>query len=236
MALRRNNLKQEISANNGRATLTPSAPVQLRANYILNTLQRLYPSRTPALRYVNRLQLLISAILSAQTTDAQVNALTPALFARYRTAEDFAGANIRELESMIHSAGFYHAKAKAIRESCRRIIEVYGGEVPGTMEELMTLRGVARKVSNVVLWHGFGRNEGFTVDTHVRRLAQLLGLSKFDDPTRIERDLMQLFPRENWNLVAHQIIAHGRAICIARRPRCESCALFSACPSRKFPL
>jgi endonuclease-3 len=174
--------------------------------------------------------LLAATILSAQCTDAQVNKVTPGLFSRYPDAEALAGADPGELEREVRSTGFYKNKAKNLRGMAKRLVEKHGGEVPETMEELVELPGVARKTANVVLGNAFGRNEGVVVDTHIGRLSLRLGLSKENDPKKIERDLMGLFARERWTMLAHVLIFHGRGVCSARKPACDRCTLSGLCP------
>lgn len=203
-----------------------------RALQIVHRLTRRYPDVKIPLRHRNPLQLLIATILSAQSTDAQVNTVTPALFERYRTAEDFAGARREELERLIYSTGFYHAKARAIQNAARALLERYGGQVPQTMEDLVQLPGVGRKTANVVLSR-FGV-PGIVVDTHVRRLSRRMALTAHDDPEKIERDLMVLVPQEEWSAFSLRLIYFGREICTARRPRCPACPLLDLCPSGRY--
>lgn len=202
---------------------------QQRALEILTRLKRLYPDATCSLNFANPLQLLVATILSAQCTDERVNQVTPALFARYRDAEDFATADLAELEQYIKSTGFYRNKARHIQGACRRIVEVYGGQVPKVMEDLLSLPGVARKTANVVLAHGYGILGGVTVDTHVKRLSRRLGLTQETDPVKIERDLMRLIPQPDWENWSIRLIYHGRAVCQARQPQCEGCELIDLC-------
>ncbi|WP_460193277.1 endonuclease III [Thermosynechococcus sp. FA-CM-4201] len=202
---------------------------QQRALEILTRLKRLYPDATCSLNFANPLQLLVATILSAQCTDERVNQVTPALFARYRDAEDFAMADLAELEQYIKSTGFYRNKARHIQGACRRIVEVYGGQVPKVMEDLLSLPGVARKTANVVLAHGYGILGGVTVDTHVKRLSRRLGLTQETDPVKIERDLMRLIPQPDWENWSIRLIYHGRAVCQARQPQCEGCELIDLC-------
>ncbi|MCS6850607.1 MAG: endonuclease III [Gemmataceae bacterium] len=208
-----------------KATLSPRA----RAGRIVRTLARLYPDARCALHYENPLQLLIATILSAQCTDARVNLVTPGLFARYPTAAAYASADPRELEAMIQSTGFYRNKARNIIACCRQIVERHGGQVPGTMEELLQLPGVGRKTANVILGNAFGV-PGITVDTHVGRLSRRLGLTTATDADKVERDLMALIPRQEWTMFSHRMIHHGRRICHARKPQCDQCALAGLCP------
>jgi endonuclease-3 len=203
----------------------------LRAEQIYSRLQAAYPDAKCALDHQNPLQLLVATILSAQSTDKMVNTITPALFAKYRTASDFAGADTAELESMIHSSGFFRNKAKSIKAAAQKITEQYGGQVPENMEELLGLQGVARKTANVVLGVAYGIAEGVVVDTHVQRLSRRLDFSKEERPDKIEQDLMQLFPRDQWILLAHLLIHHGRAKCTALRPKCSECPIEDLCYS-----
>ena len=202
-----------------------------KATEILAILKRLYPNATCSLTYDSPVQLLVATILSAQCTDKRVNMVTPALFTRFPDAPSFATAEREELESLIRSTGFYRNKAKNIQGACRKIVLEFEGEVPQTMEELLTLPGVARKTANVVLAHAFGINAGVTVDTHVKRLSGRLGLTKHSDPIRIERDLMKLLPQVEWENFSISLIYHGREICKARKPNCENCQLAALCPS-----
>ena len=201
-----------------------------RAREILALLKRIYPDATCSLTYDSPVQLLAATILSAQCTDERVNRVTPTLFARFPDAESLAKADRKELENLIHSTGFYRNKAKNIQGACQKIVSEFGGNVPQQMEQLLTLPGVARKTANVVLSHGFGINQGVTVDTHVKRLSQRLGLTKHGEPTRIEKDLMALLPQADWENFAIRIIYHGRAICKARKPDCHNCQLAHLCP------
>ncbi len=178
----------------------------------------------------------MAVILSAQCTDKKVNEVTEKLFKRYRTLDDYVTANSREFENMIRPTGFYRAKTKNILASAKIIQEKFGGKVPQTMEEMLTLKGVARKTANVVLGNAYGVTEGIAVDTHVRRLSQRLGLSVSDNPEKIEQDLMQLVPKKDWFKFTYLLIDHGRAICTAKDPRCDLCPLKNMCPSAfKFP-
>jgi endonuclease III len=203
----------------------------LRASQVYSGLEAAYPDAKCALNFSNPLQLLIATILSAQSTDRTVNVVTPALFAHYKTAKDFADADTAELERMIHSTGFFRNKAKSIQGACRLLVEKYKGKVPQTMEELLELPGVARKTANVVLGVAFGKAEGVVVDTHVQRLSRRLDLSREARPDKIEEDLMKLFPREQWIQIAHLLIHHGRAKCQAQRPKCAECSIESLCYS-----
>ena len=202
-----------------------------RALEIMVRLKRLYPNAACSLNYETPVQLLVATILSAQCTDERVNKVTPNLFARFPDAKSLASADIEELEDLVRSTGFYRNKAKNIRGACQMIITEYGGQVPNTMEKLTKLPGVARKTANVVLAHGFGINEGVTVDTHVKRLSNRLGLTKHKEPVKIERDLMKLLPQPDWENWSIRLIYHGRAVCKARKPECEVCDLAQLCPS-----
>ncbi len=202
-----------------------------RAAEILRRLHTTYPGANCALHHRDPLELLVATILSAQCTDTRVNIVTRTLFEKYKTAADYAAARPGVLEREIHSTGFFRNKAKSIRGACARIAEVYGGEVPRTMDDLLTLPGVARKTANVVLGTAFGIADGIVVDTHVSRLSQRLGLSREYDPEKIERDLQARFPREEWIYAAHALIWHGRMVCAAQRPACDRCPLASVCPS-----
>jgi endonuclease III len=214
------------------AAETPAAR-RARVRRIIARLARAYPDATCALQHSSALELLVATILSAQSTDARVNMVTPALFARYRTAHDYAAADPKALEDAIHSTGFFRNKTKSIIGMAQALVERHGGEVPDTMADLVALPGVGRKTANVVLGTWFGKNEGIVVDTHVQRLATLLGLTREAQPEKIERDLMALVPRERWTWFSHTLILHGRRVCIARRPRCEECVVNSMCPSSR---
>ena len=202
-----------------------------RAADIISVLEKAHPDATIALRYTNPLELLISTILSAQATDEQINKITPKLFKKYKTAEDYAYADLEELQQDIRSSGFYRNKAKNIKNCCKMLVEKYGSQVPRTMEELVELPGVARKTANIVLTNAFGVVEGIAVDTHVRRLTQRLGLSDTDDPVKIEMELMRILPKENWERISDLLIFHGRRVCFARKPNCGGCVLNKICPS-----
>jgi endonuclease-3 len=190
-----------------------------------------WPDARCELDHANAYQLLVATILSAQSTDKLINTVTPALFARFPDARALAAADPAELEKMIHSTGFFRMKAKNLLGMARAVVQHHGGEIPQTMEELVELPGVARKTANVVLGTAFAKNEGVVVDTHVTRLAARLGLSRHTDPVKIEQDLMKLLPREQWTIFAHRLIIHGRRICFAKQPDCESCLLAPLCPS-----
>lgn len=209
----------------------PRLTKKRRALLILECLKRLYPEAPCSLDYDNPLQLLIATMLSAQCTDARVNMVTPALFKRFPTVTDYAEAEVSEIESYVRSTGFYRNKAKNIRAACERILTDFGGEVPQSMEALTSLPGVARKTANVVLAHAFGINAGVTVDTHVKRITNRLGLTKHDAPVKIEQDLMKLLPQPDWENWSIRLVYHGRAVCDARNPACERCQLAPWCPT-----
>ncbi|MGD1210404.1 MAG: endonuclease III [Candidatus Acidiferrales bacterium] len=204
-------------------------PARVRA--ILKGLDEAYPAATCALKHENAFQLLISTILSAQCTDERVNQVTATLFKKYPNAKAFAYANPAELEQDIRPTGFFRNKTKSIMRASKRIIDEFRGEVPKTMEELLTLPGVARKTANVVLGTAFGIASGIVVDTHVQRLAGRLDLTKNTDPKKIEQDLMQVIPQDRWILFSHQLIWHGRRVCQARKPKCIECNLERLCYS-----
>jgi endonuclease-3 len=210
-------------------------PKKQRALEILRRLKELYPEAPCSLDFDTTLQLMVATILSAQCTDERVNKVTPALFVAYPDVHAFAEADLADLESLIKSTGFYRNKAKNIRAACQRIVTEYNGEVPATMEDLLTLAGVARKTANVVLAHGFGINAGVTVDTHVKRLTNRLGLTKHSDPIKIEQDLMKLLPQPDWENWSIRLVYHGRAVCMARNPNCADCSLADLCPSAPKP-
>ncbi len=201
-----------------------------RAAKIIELLEKEYPDAKVALHHSNPLELLIATILSAQATDEQINRITPKLFKRYRTAEDFANADLQELEQIIRSSGFYHNKARNIKNCCKMLVEKYHSKVPKTMDELLELPGVARKTANIVLTNAYGIVEGVAVDTHVRRLSQRLGLSEKDDPNKIEADLMQLVPKADWMRITDLLLWHGRRVCTAKKPNCAGCVLNKICP------
>ncbi|HBL57359.1 MAG TPA: endonuclease III [Cyanobacteria bacterium UBA8803] len=204
---------------------------QQRALEILIRLKRLYPDASCTLNYETPVQLLVATILSAQCTDERVNQVTPELFGKFPDAEAIANAEPEVLENLVRSTGFYRNKAKNIQAACRMIVTEFGGEVPKRMELLLKLPGVARKTANVVLAHAYGINQGVTVDTHVKRLTQRLGLTEQTNPIHIERDLIRLLPQEDWENWSIRLIYHGRAICQAKKPHCEVCALADLCPS-----
>lgn len=208
-----------------------AAALAERAKTILARLKAEYPDAHCALDHADAYQLLVATILSAQCTDARVNQVTPEFFARYPEPEELARAEQAEVEELIRSTGFFRNKARSLIGMARALVADHAGDVPRTMEELRDLPGVGRKTANVVLGNAYGINEGITVDTHVTRLSRLLGLTRHDDPVRIEQDLMPLFPREEWALLSHLLIFHGRQVCVARRPRCPDCVVADLCPS-----
>ena len=211
-----------------------TASAKLRAPVILERLKRTYPEARTALDHRDAFELLVATILSAQTTDVRVNMVTPALFARYPTPAALARARPGDVERIIKSTGFFRNKARSIIGMAQGLVADFEGEVPRTMDQLLTLPGVGRKTANVVLGNAFGINDGIVVDTHVARLSKLLGLTRQTDPVKIERALMRLFPREDWALLSHLLIFHGRQVCIARRPRCGECVLSDLCPSARL--
>lgn len=209
---------------------------QARGAEIVRRLHAEYPKASAELAYANPFQFLVAVILSAQTTDVNVNRATPGLFQRYPTPAALAEASQEDVEELIRTTGFFRNKAKSIRSMAARLLEDFEGRVPLTMEALLTLPGVARKTANVVLGEAFGVADGIVVDTHVTRLAQRLGLSRNTDPVKIERDLMELLDRDEWIFVGHSVIWHGRRVCDARRPDCDGCALNDICPSSAAPV
>ena len=200
-----------------------------RVAKILEGLDQLYPNVTCALTHRSPWELLVATILSAQCTDKRVNEVTPGLFAKYPTIADFANVSQEELANDIRSTGFFNNKAKSVIGAANRIQNEFGGEVPANIDDLLTVPGAARKTANVVLGTAFGIASGVVVDTHVHRLSQRLDLSKNDDPVKIEQDLMKIIPKERWILFSHQMIHHGRTLCVARKPRCADCLLDPIC-------
>jgi endonuclease III len=192
-----------------------------------------YPDARTELDWSNPLELLVATILSAQTTDVQVNRVTESLFAKYRTAEDYADSNPEELEEDIRPTGFYRNKARSLRGMANTLVEKHAGEVPRTMSELVALPGVGRKTANVVLGNAFGTNEGIVVDTHVRRVSGRLGLTESSDPVNIEQELMEVVPEQDRTIFSHLLILHGRRTCKARKPDCPNCILNDICPSAR---
>jgi len=205
----------------------PLAPERIKA--ILERLDQAYPGVTCALKHKSAWELLVATILSAQTTDVRVNMVTPVLFQKYPTPQDFAALKPEALEPDIRSTGFFRNKAKSLVGSAKKVVEEFGGEVPDDMDKLLTLPGVARKTANVVLGTWFHKNVGVVVDTHVHRITRRLELTRNDDPRSIEQDLMRVIPQEKWTDFSHQIIHHGRAVCIARKPKCAQCVLENLC-------
>jgi len=203
--------------------------VKEKAKEVIKRLKKTYPDAKIALKFENPLQLLIATILSAQCTDERVNEVTKELFRKYKTAEDFAKADLNELAEDIKSTGFYKQKAQYIKEACKIIVEKHKGEVPKTIEELMDLPGVARKTANIVLANAYGIVEGIPVDTHVRRLSQRIGLATSKQPEKIEKELMEVVPKKDWFIFPYLMQAHGRKVCIAKKPKCEECVLKDLC-------
>ena len=199
---------------------------------IIRGLKKLYPAAHCELDYKTPLELLVATILSAQCTDKRVNVITKQLFRRYKTARDYAEADLTELEALIRSAGFFRAKARSIQETARALVSRFGGQVPDTMEDLLGLRGVARKTANVVLGNAFGKAEGIVVDTHMKRLAYRLGLTDEEDPVKVEKDLMACVPKKDWIFFGHGMVWHGRRVCGAVSPNCPGCSLNKICPKR----
>ena len=210
-----------------RKAYDPLAPERIRE--ILTRLDGLYPTATCALHHKNAWELLVATILSAQSTDAVVNTVTPELFRKYPTVQDFAALTPEQLQPDVHSTGFFRNKSKSVVGAAKKIVADFGGQVPDEMDKLLTLPGVARKTANVVLGTWFGKNEGIVVDTHVHRISRRLELTRNDDPKKIEQDLMKIIPREKWTIFSHQLIWHGRRLCIARKPKCADCSLENLC-------
>jgi endonuclease-3 len=202
-----------------------------RALKVIELLEKEHSDAKIALHFTNPLELLVATILSAQCTDERVNMVTKTLFKKYPKAEDYANADLAQLEQDIRSTGFYRNKAKNIQKCCQLLVENYHSQVPRTMEKLLELPGVARKTANIVLVNAYGIIEGVAVDTHVRRLAQRLGLTETDDPSKIEVDLMNIVPRDKWMRITDLLIFHGRRICVAKKPKCDACVLNKLCPS-----
>lgn len=198
---------------------------------IIELLEKLYPNAKTALNWTNPLELLVATILSAQTTDVQINIVTKTLFKKYKSAEDYANSDIKELEQDIHSTGFYHNKAKNLKGCCKLLVTKFKSQVPRTMDELVELPGVARKTANIVLYNAYGVTAGIAVDTHVNRLSQRLGLTQQKDQNKIEQDLMAITPKEKWMPLTDLLIFHGRQVCMAKKPKCDFCVLNNICPS-----
>lgn len=201
------------------------------AHLITRRLAKAYPNAHVTLYYHTPFQLVVSVILSAQATDKRVNEVMAPQYKKYKTAKDFAALSVMQIEKMVRPLGFYRSKAKAVYETAKRVRDVYGNHVPKDFDELLTLRGVARKSANVIYGVLTGEAKGIVVDTHVTRLAQRLGLTRESDAVRIERDLMAVLSKEHWRMFPHRLVAHGRAVCTARRPRCNACPLCDICPS-----
>jgi endonuclease-3 len=216
-----------------RRRISRDDPPERRFPVIYRRLEKEYPDARTALNFSNPHEMLFATIMSAQSTDVLVNRVTAKLFPKYPNLEDYANADRETLEADIKQTGFFRMKARAIQGSARRILDVYGGKVPDTMAEILTLPGVARKTANVVLGNAYGVVQGIAVDTHVGRLARRLGLTKEKDPVKVERDLMQLIPRSKWLQVTYLLIEHGRKVCKAPVPRCEECVLSDICPSSR---
>lgn len=223
--------RQQPAARKAPSKPKTAAQRKERLERILAELDRLYPNATCALNHSNAWELLVATILSAQCTDKRVNEVTPRLFAKYPTIEDFANASQDELANDIRSTGFFNNKAKSVIGAAQRVLTAFGGQVPRTMEELLTVPGAARKTSNVVLGTAYGIASGVVVDTHVQRLAGRLDLTQNEEPVKIEQDLMKILPQDRWILFSHQIIHFGRNICVARKPKCQECPLEPVCYS-----
>ena len=204
-----------------------------RAKEVVSRLRRLYPDAHCELYFKNPLELAIATILSAQCTDKRVNLVTPALFKKYPTAKDYARAPIKDIEAIIRPTGFFRSKALSIQESAKRLLQNFEGEIPKTMKELTTLRGIARKTANVILGTAYGLTEGIVVDTHVKRVSFRLGLTRQTNPVHVEKDLMPLISQKDWIFFGHAMVQHGRRICKARNPDCKNCLLNSICPHAK---
>jgi endonuclease-3 len=212
-------------------SLTRESPIDERAPEIIKRLSKAHPDAHVALNFTNPLECLVATILSAQCTDERVNIVTATLFKKYRKPQDYLKVPVEELAADIKPTGFFNQKTKSVRGACERIVTVYGGTVPNTMEDLITLPGVARKTANIVLGNSYGVVEGIAVDTHVRRVGERLGFTSEKDPDKIEQDLMRLIPRKRWFDFTYVIIDHGRGTCVARKPRCDECPVSDLCPS-----
>src|SRR5690348_6673657 len=218
---------QKAQPKTKKAKFNATAPERVRE--ILQRLAEMYPNAKCALHHSNAWELLVATILSAQCTDVRVNMVTPVLFKKYPTVQDFAALKPEQLEPDIRSTGFFRNKSKSVVGAAKKIVSDFGGEVPCGMDQLLTLPGVARKTANVVLGTWFGKNEGLVVDTHVQRVSRRLELTRNEDPKKMEQDLMQVIPREKWTLFSHQVIWHGRKLCMARAPKCAECPLENIC-------
>jgi endonuclease III len=229
--------KRTASAARPTSTKRASAAVDLRAQakQVVRALAKAYPEATCALKHQNAYQLIVATILSAQCTDERVNMVTPTLFAKYPDVRALAAADQGELEAIIRSTGFFRAKSTSLRGMAKAVVENFGGEIPRTLDDLVTLPGVGRKTANVVLGTVWGIAVGIVVDTHVKRITNLLGLTKSTNPEQIEQDLMQLIPQSDWVDFSHRLIHHGRRICIARRPKCPECPLLGCCQRVGLP-
>ena len=212
-------------------TNEPELDAKTQVLKIIGLLEKECPNAKTVLNYANPLEILVATILSAQCTDKRVNIVTKSLFKKYRTVEDYADADLEELEWLVKSTGFYRNKAKNIKKSGQMIVEHYNSQVPRTMSELIELPGVARKTANIVLSNAYGIIAGIAVDTHVRRLSKRLGLTKNTNPNKIEKDLMESVPKSHWKLINNLLIFHGRNVCTARKPKCNICSLNKICPS-----
>jgi endonuclease-3 len=219
--------RSTVARKKGAAKANPLAPARIAE--ILKRLDKLYPNVTCALTHSSAWELLVATILSAQSTDVNVNRVTPELFRKYPTVQDFARLTPEQLEPDVRSTGFFRNKSKSVVGAAKMVVSDFGGEVPSDMDKLLTLPGVARKTANVVLGSWFGKTEGLVVDTHVTRISRRLELTKNSDAPKIEQDLVKVIPREKWILFSHQIIWHGRRLCIARRPKCVDCPLENIC-------
>ncbi len=219
----------QVKKSGKASAATPAADLKRFARQVYKKLLKEYPDARCALDHRNAYELLVATILSAQCTDKRVNMVTPDLFKAYPDPRSLAQAPLEEIEEAVRTTGFYRNKAKAIRKASEIIAEEHGGQVPDSMDELTNLPGVARKTANVVLGNVFEKNEGVVVDTHVSRLSQRIGLTPHKDPKKIEADLMELFPRDTWTMLAHLLIHHGRAVCSARKPDCDNCPLAKTC-------
>jgi len=206
-----------------------------KVNQVIKLLEKQYPNAKTALNWSNPLELLVATMLSAQTTDVTVNSVTKTLFKKYLTAKDYAEADLKELEAAIHSTGYYHNKAKNLKECTKLLVEKFDGKVPKTMEELTELPGIARKTANIILYNAYGITAGIAVDTHVMRLSQKIGLTQQKYQDKIEKDLMDITPKDKWMPLTDLLIFHGRQVCNAKKPRCEICVLNEICPSALIP-
>ncbi|WP_126631084.1 endonuclease III [Dictyobacter alpinus] len=217
-------------------TVPAALPVDaLPIQFTIDEFEQLYPTARYDLNFSTPLDLLVAAQLAAQCTDKRVNSVTRQLFQKYRVAEDYVAVPVEELEEDVKLTGFYRKKARQIQAACQYLLLVHQGEVPQTIEELVKVPGVARKTANVILGSAFGIVDGFIIDTHVGRLAKRFGWTQQDDPVKVERELMRLVPREHWLSLAHRMIYHGRAVCVARKPHCEQCTLAQLCPASSLP-